>query len=85
MTDHVHTPQPSREYLQHLDNLIKLAHDEIVASLTGKIKLRDYLRMIETRHRLDPSTPANAEFWKMIESIKADAQRPPRKPKRSRS
>lgn len=53
-----------------LDRLIKAYYEEFISSIGENVKLGDFLKMIELRHKLAPGETAQKQFWNMLEGIR---------------
>ncbi len=58
--------------VQMLDSLIEQAYKKLNDEIGKDPKLGDFLKMIETRHKLAPQRSAQNEFWKMIDRIREE-------------
>ncbi len=55
-----------------LDKLIQKYYDELCEDLDTKVKIGDFLKMIELRQKLTPTESGKAAFWKMMENIRKE-------------
>jgi hypothetical protein len=55
-----------------LDKLIQKYYDELCEDLNTKVKIGDFLKMIELRQKLTPTESGKAAFWKMMENIRKE-------------
>jgi hypothetical protein len=74
MTENPLPTADSPDCLKFLDDLIERSALELKKSLEGKVKLGDFLKMIEMRRKLDPEDLSEKAFWEMIDRIKAKIQ-----------
>ncbi len=58
--------------LDLLDNLIKNYYKQLEKNGDEKVKLGDFLKMIELRRKLSPENSEQKKFWKMINKIRHD-------------
>jgi hypothetical protein len=77
MTEDKEPTADSLECLTLLDALIKQSHQELIDSLKGKVRLGDYLKMIEMRRKLSTGTASDRAFWEMINRIKSEIRDTP--------
>lgn len=59
--------------LAMLDELIRRSFKELLASIGENVKIGDFIKMLETRHKLTPAGDDQGEFWSMLESIRKEA------------
>jgi hypothetical protein len=78
MAEEPESDSSTPQYVIMLDNLIRESISELKESMKGKVKLGDYLKMIEMRHKLSSGNASDQAFWKMINQLKVEIQRTPR-------
>jgi hypothetical protein len=64
--------QPQRDSLGMLDTLIKESFNGLTGQISGKVKIGEFLKMIELHRKLEPADPSQKKFWKMMEQIRQD-------------
>jgi hypothetical protein len=58
--------------LAMLDELIRRSFKELLASIGENVKIGDFIKMLETRHKLTPAGDDQGEFWSMLEKIRKE-------------
>jgi hypothetical protein len=60
------------EELRMLDELIRRSYRELLATIGENVKVGDFIKMLETRHKLMPTGADQREFWSMLERIRQE-------------
>ncbi len=55
-----------------LDDLIKACYKQLVDKMAKDAKLGDFLKMVEMRAKMFRSESEQAEFWKMLDKVRAE-------------
>ena len=55
-----------------LDELIRRSYRELLATISENVKIGDFIKMLETRHKLMPTGDDQREFWSMLERIRQE-------------
>ncbi len=58
--------------LDLLDDLIQNYYKQLEKNGDEKVKLGDFLKMIELRRKLSPENSEQKKFWKMLNKIRKD-------------
>ena len=56
-----------------LDALIRRSFIELLDSIGENAKIGDFIKMLETRHKLTPAGDDQGAFWAMLQKIREDA------------
>lgn len=56
-----------------LDQLIRRSFIELLDSIGENVKIGDFIKMLETRHKLTPAGDDQGAFWAMLQKIREDA------------
>ncbi len=72
--------------LAMLDHLAARFYKEMLHTMRGRVKIGDFMKIVEFRRKLVPGESAQTRFWEMLERIRQEhlsRKRRPRRPART--